>query len=34
MEGGNFFEVRKRGERAIGNEETRDEESEGEEEGE
>jgi len=34
VEGGDFFEVRKRGERAIGNEETRDEESEGEEEGE
>ena len=34
MEGRNFFEVRKCGERAIGNEETGDEEGEGEDEGE
>jgi len=34
VEGGDFFEVRKRGERAIGNEETGDEEGEGKEEGE
>ena len=34
VEGGNFFEVRKCGERAIGNEETGDEEGEGEDEGE